>query len=138
MKPSPAFSFFQVCSKFQGRLVETETEEDYERFCKEGKILPIALTTFHNSQQQQFFYIWYQRLFEFLEDAGRRSNTEAPTTWLRYTDNDKVKGKFLQKNLMFVKEGTWVDYSTKQAPLTPIPWLLISEPTGFIGACQLY
>ena len=50
MKPSPAFSFFQVCSKFQGQLVETETEEDYDRFCKEGKILPIALTTFHNSQ----------------------------------------------------------------------------------------
>ena len=39
---------------------------------------------------------------------------------------------------MCVKEGTWVDYYTKEVPSTPIPWLRISEPTGFIGACQFY
>ena len=31
-----------------------------------------------------------------------------------------------------------MDYYTKEAPLTPIPWLRISEPTGFIGARQSY
>ena len=31
------------------------------------------------------------------------------------------------------KEGFWVDFATHMAPTTPIPWLHISEPTGFIG-----
>ena len=33
----------------------------------------------------------YQRLFEFLEEAGR----SAWGTWLRFTDNDEVKSKLL-------------------------------------------
>ena len=32
-----------------------------------------------------------------------------------------------------LKEGIWVDFATGIAPATPIPWLHISEPTGFIG-----
>ena len=35
--------------------------------------------------------------------------------------------------VIFVKEGHWVDYATQLQPSTPIPWLHISEPTGFIG-----
>ena len=38
-----------------------------------------------------------------------------------------------QMKVIFVKEGHWVDYSTQLPPSTPIPWLHISEPTGFIG-----
>ena len=33
-----------------------------------------------------------------------------------------------------LKEGLWVDFRTRMAPATPIPWH-ISEPTGFIGGC---
>ena len=105
MKPSPAFSFFQVCSKFQGQLVETETEEDYDRFCKEGKFCQLLWLISTIANRQQFFYIWYQRLFEFLEDAGRSSNTITPTTWLRYTDNDKVKRSFYKKKLEVCEGG---------------------------------
>ena len=35
--------------------------------------------------------VQYQRLFEFLEEAGR----SAWGTWLRFTDNDEVKSKLL-------------------------------------------
>ena len=31
-----------------------------------------------------------------------------------------------------LKEGLWVDFTTRMAPATPIPWH-ISEPTGFTG-----
>ena len=31
-----------------------------------------------------------------------------------------------------LKEGLWVDFRTRMAPATPIPWH-ISEPTGFTG-----
>ena len=34
------------------------------------------------------------------------------------------------------KEGFWVDFATHMAPTTPIPWLHISEPTGFIGGIR--
>ena len=42
-------------------------------------------------------------------------------------------GEIVQMKVIFVKEGHWVDYSTQLPPSTPIPWLHISEPTGFIG-----
>ena len=41
--------------------------------------------------------------------------------------------EIVQMKVIFVKEGHWVDYSTQLPPSTPIPWLHISEPTGFIG-----
>ena len=34
------------------------------------------------------------------------------------------------------QEGEWVDYATREAPAFQIPWLFISEPTGFIGQLQ--
>ena len=34
------------------------------------------------------------------------------------------------------QEGEWVDYETRQSPTFEIPWLLISEPTGFTGWFQ--
>ena len=66
-------------------------------FAKRGKFCQLLWLLSTIANRKQFFYIWYQRLFEFLEDAGRRSNTIAPRTWLRYTDNDKVKGSFYKK-----------------------------------------
>ena len=39
--------------------------------------------------------------------------------WLRFTDGGS--------------EGIWVDYETKRSPKFDIPWLHISEPTGFVG-----
>ena len=66
-------------------------------FAKRGKFCQLLWLISTIANRQQFFYIWYQRLFEFLEDAGRSSNTITPTTWLRYTDNDKVKGSFYKK-----------------------------------------
>ena len=74
-------------------------------FVKREKFCQLLWLLFTIANRQQFFYIWYQRLFEFLEDAGRRSNTIAPRTWLRYTDNDKVKGSFYKKKKLEACEG---------------------------------
>ena len=73
----------KVCGKFQGKLVVTEVEEDYQN-------LRAFLSTF----------------------------TTLPV-WLRFTDGGS--------------EGVWVDYETKRSPKFDIPWLHISEPTGFVG-----
>ena len=51
---------------------------------------------------------------------------------------EQVTSTNMYATLICLKEGSWVDYSTKQAPFTPIPWQHISEPTGFTGACHLY
>ena len=59
----------------------------------------------------------YTRLTSFLIEY------EEPPTWLRFTDASS--------------EGTWVDYKTQKEPHFPIPWLHISEPTGFIGEVLL-
>ena len=42
--------------------------------------------------------------------------------WLRFTDN--------------WSEGEWIDYETQRPPTFDIPWLHISEPTGFVGTKQ--
>ena len=72
-----------VCRKFKGQMVITETEDDY------------------------------QKLTIFLSNYG------GVATWLRFTD--------------VYSEGIWVDFHTRKEPPSPIPWLLISEPTGFNG-----
>ena len=59
----------------------------------------------------------YSNLRAFLDPL-----THLPV-WLRFTDSQT--------------EGTWVDYETKKASSFPIPWLHISEPTGFIGLYHL-
>ena len=55
----------------------------------------------------------YRNLREFLSTF-----TTLPV-WLRFTDGGS--------------EGVWVDYETMRSPKFEIPWLHISEPTGFVG-----
>ena len=57
----------------------------------------------------------YREVGEFLKQYG----TPAPGVWLRFTD--------------VFSEGVWVDYHSRDEPKFPIPWLIISEPTGFTG-----
>ena len=57
----------------------------------------------------------YEELFQFLKTNETDLRIQ---TWLRFTDNDK--------------EGEWKDIETGQAEdFLTIPWILISEPTGF-------
>ena len=57
----------------------------------------------------------YRQVGEFLDHYG----TPAPGVWLRFTD--------------VFAEGVWVDYHSRVQPKFPIPWLILSEPTGFTG-----
>jgi hypothetical protein len=59
----------------------------------------------------------YRALEDFLAQQG------GVNVWLRFTDQ--------------TTEGRWVDHASGRLPTAPIPWLSISEPTGFTGRSRL-
>ena len=108
----------KVCSKFQGKLAVTESDEDYKR-C-------------------DILHVFQIHWVPNLEQGWEKSFTKSHILGVGFAS--QMFTRLVVKNngviyecLCLIEEGEWVDYETREAPTHQIPWFFISEPTGYTG-----